>query len=195
MKKKKILSAAGLVTAGILAGSIMSVAGAANAADSTSATGTTSSTSASSTNSTTPPTFNGTGAGAEDPNFNPGGADSVRSDEKTVTGADADRLTAAAEARVSGATAFRVETDGDGAAYEVHLKKADGTLVTVKFDSAFAITAVEDGMGAGGRGGHGGFGQGGPGHGPGDNDGDGPAFNPGAAPTAPSTTSTTGSGN
>jgi hypothetical protein len=182
MKKKSILSAAGLVTAGILAGSIMSVAGAANAADNTSASGTTS-TSSSTSNATTPPTFDG--AGNKSANFNPGGADSVRSDEKTVTGADADRLTAAAEARVSGATAFRVETDGDGAAYEVHLKKADGTLVTVKFDSAFAITAVEDGMGAGGRGGHG----------PGDNDGDGPAFNPGAAPTAPSTTSTTGSGN
>jgi hypothetical protein len=187
MKKKNILGAAGLVTAGILAGSIMSVAGAANAADSTSTAGTTSSTSAT-TSTTTPPTFDGTGVGAKGANFNPGGADSVRSDEKTVTGADADRLKAAAEARVSGATAFRVETDGDGAAYEVHMKKADGTLVTVKFDSSFAITSVEDGMGAGGPGGH-------AGHGPGDNDGDGPAFTPGAAPTAPSTTGTTGSGN
>jgi len=194
MKKKNILSAAGLVTAGILAGSIMSVSGAANAADTASTSGTSSST-ATTTNSTTPPTFDGTGAGAKGANFNPGGADSVRSDEKTVTGADADRLTAAAEARVAGATAFRVETDGDGAAYEVHMKKADGTLVTVKFDSSFAITSVEDGMGAGGPGGHGGPGLGGPGHGPGHNDGDGPAFNPGAAPSSPSTSGTTGSGN
>jgi hypothetical protein len=97
--------------------------------------------------------------------FNPGGADSVRSDETAVTGSDAEKLKAAAEAKVSGATAFRVETDGDGAAYEVHLKKADGSLTTVKFDKNFNITSVEDGMGAGGP----------QGQGPhGDGDGDGP---------------------
>jgi hypothetical protein len=186
MKKKQILGAAGLVTAGILAGSIMSVAGAANAATDTTASGTTSS--SSSTATTTPPTFGGAngapaGTNGQAPaDFNPGGAASVRSDETQVTGSDADRLKAAAEARVSGATAFRVETDGDGAAYEVHMKKADGSLVTVKFDSSFNITSVEDGMGAGGPGGHGG---------PGDHDGDGPAGAPGQAPTTGSSTGTT----
>ena len=101
-----------------------------------------------------------------------------------MTGSDADKLKAAAEAKVSGATAFRIETDGDGAAYEVHLKKADGSLVTVKFDSSFNITSVEDGMGLGGPNGHGG---------PGDNDGDGP--NGATAPAAPGTAPTTGSTN
>jgi hypothetical protein len=42
---------------------------------------------------------------------------------------------------------LRVETDSGDAAYEAHMKKADGTLVTVKFDKSFTVTAVEPGMG------------------------------------------------
>jgi hypothetical protein len=176
MKTKKVLTAAGLVTAGIVAGCLVSVAGVANAADTTSTTASAST----ATTAPTAPSFggpNGAQGAASDANFNPGGADPVRSDEKAVASEVSARLIAAAEARVSGATAFRAETDGDGAAYEVHMKKADGTLVTVKFDSSFNITAVEDGMGAGGPGGHGG-----------DGDGDGPAA--GTAPATPSTTQT-----
>ena len=43
------------------------------------------------------------------------------------------------------------------------MTKADGTHVTVKFDKSFAVTAVQDGMGATGPAGPGGpMGQGGP---------------------------------
>ena len=44
---------------------------------------------------------------------------------------------------------IRIETDAGDGAYEAHLKKADGTLVTVKFDQNLAVTAVESGMGKG----------------------------------------------
>lgn len=181
MKKKTILGSAGLVVAGVLAGSIVSMAGIANAAD---AAGSVTANSSTVTTSNTPaPSFGDPAGqpaakGAPNASFDPGGADSIRPDEKTVTGSDADKLKAAAEAKVAGATAFRVETDGDGAAYEVHMKKADGSLVTVKFDKDFNVTSVEEGMGAGGHGGHG------P-HGPGDRAG-ASDFTP-AAPTAPST--------
>jgi hypothetical protein len=40
-----------------------------------------------------------------------------------------------------------VETDADGhAAYEVHMVKQDGTLVTVYVDKQFNVVGVEDGM-------------------------------------------------
>ena len=41
----------------------------------------------------------------------------------------------AALAAVPGATVIRVETDAQGSAYEVHMRKADGSLVTVKLNS------------------------------------------------------------
>ena len=37
------------------------------------------------------------------------------------------------------------ETDAEGAAYEVHLQKSDGSLVTVKLDASFTVTSVEQG--------------------------------------------------
>jgi hypothetical protein len=71
-----------------------------------------------------------------------------RHDETVLTGTDADKAKAAALATVPGATVDRVETDADGAVYEAHLTKSDGTKVTVKFDKDFTVTGVEDGMGA-----------------------------------------------
>jgi uncharacterized membrane protein YkoI len=65
--------------------------------------------------------------------------------ERALTGADAEKATAAAIAAVPGATVVRVETDADGAAYEAHVTKTDGTKATVKLDSAFAVTSVEAG--------------------------------------------------
>lgn len=65
-----------------------------------------------------------------------------------LTGADADKARAAALAAVPGATVDRVETDADGAVYEAHMTKSDGTKVTVKLDKDFKVTATEDGMGA-----------------------------------------------
>jgi hypothetical protein len=79
----------------------------------------------------------------------PGGAQPVRSDEKIVTGATAATLRAAALKAVPGASVYRIETDAGDGAHEVHMKKADGSLVTVKFDKNLKVTKVESGMGAG----------------------------------------------
>ncbi len=85
----------------------------------------------------------------------------VRPGEKAETGTDLATLKAAALKAVPGGTVYRVETDADGATYEAHMTKADGGHVTVKFGKNFAVTAVQDGMGAGGL--AGGMGHGGPG--------------------------------
>jgi hypothetical protein len=79
----------------------------------------------------------------------PGGAQPVRSDEKSVPGATAATLRAAALKAVPGATVYRIETDAGDGAYEVHMTKADGSVVTVKFDKNLTVTKVESGMGAG----------------------------------------------
>src|SRR5262245_31242290 len=62
------------------------------------------------------------------------------------TGDDLTKATAAAQGAVSGATIDRVETDADGATYEAHVTKSDGTKATVKLDANFNVTSVEDGM-------------------------------------------------
>jgi len=123
------LQTAGLITAGVLAGAVVA-GGVANAATTTPTPATSSGTSGSST-------------------FDPGGATPVRSDEEAVSSSVAAELEAAALAKVPGATVIRAETDAGDAAYEVHLRKSDGTLVTVKLDESYAVTAVEDGMGTG----------------------------------------------
>lgn len=70
----------------------------------------------------------------------PGGP---RGAEKELTGDAAAKAKAAALAKVPGATVDRVETDADqGAAYEAHLTKSDGTRVTVLMDKDFAVTSV-----------------------------------------------------
>lgn len=43
---------------------------------------------------------------------------------------------------------IRAETDSGGAAYEVHLNKADGSQVTVKFDSSLAVATTQDDFGS-----------------------------------------------
>ena len=74
-----------------------------------------------------------------------------------------DKAQAAAEEAVPDATAQRIETDAEGAAYEVHMTRSDGSIVTVKLDSNFAVTATETDEGRGGcGGGHGGRGGRGP---------------------------------
>jgi hypothetical protein len=60
----------------------------------------------------------------------------------TLTGAEA-----AANAAVPDATIVRTETDAQGATYEVHMKKADGTYVSVQLDASFTVTASESGFG------------------------------------------------
>ena len=46
-------------------------------------------------------------------------------------------------------TIIRVETDSSGAAYEAHMKKADGSFVTVKLDSDFKVVSTVSGFGGG----------------------------------------------
>lgn len=69
--------------------------------------------------------------------------------ETLLTGTDLANATAAANSAVPGATVVRAETDSAGSAFEVHMKKADGSYVTVKLDSTFTVTSVDDGFGAG----------------------------------------------
>jgi uncharacterized membrane protein YkoI len=77
------------------------------------------------------------------------------STEAPLTGDNLAKATAAAQAAVPGATVDRAESDADGATYEVHMTKSDGTKVTVELDANFAVTGTETGGSGGGRG-HGG---------------------------------------
>jgi hypothetical protein len=73
--------------------------------------------------------------------------------EVLLTGDTADKVRAAAQAAVPGATIQRVETDAEGSPYEAHIVKSDGTHVTVKVDSNYKVTNTEnDGAGFGHRG-------------------------------------------
>jgi uncharacterized membrane protein YkoI len=63
--------------------------------------------------------------------------------ETALSSAAAAKVKAAAEAKVSGGTVLRVETDVDhGSPYEAHVRKADGTEVEVLIDADFNVTAV-----------------------------------------------------
>jgi hypothetical protein len=87
-------------------------------------------------------------SGQRPANFDPskGGHVANGITETLLTGDTADKVTAAAKAAVPGATIQRVENDAEGATYEAHVQKADGSLVTVKLDASFKVTSVEDGM-------------------------------------------------
>ena len=118
----------------------------------------TGSTTATSTNGTAAATSPGQcdGTGNDSGRFGRG-MDGQRSDETALTGDTLAQAQAAALAAVgSDATVMRAETDADGnAAYEVHVRKADGTMVTVYLDESFKVVKTEEGrMGMGGR--HGG---------------------------------------
>jgi hypothetical protein len=136
MDKKRLLGASGLLVAGTLAGGLVAGSLSASAADTGTSTRTSTSTAA--------PAAGSPGSGT----FNPGGATPVRSDEKALTGSDLAKAKAAALAAVPGGSIIRAETDSGDAVYEVHMKKADGTLVTVKLDKNFTLTKVESGMGS-----------------------------------------------
>ena len=65
--------------------------------------------------------------------------------EALLTGTTADKARAAALAAVPGGTVQRVENDAEGAPYEAHMVKSDGTPVTVKMDANFKVTGIETG--------------------------------------------------
>ncbi len=66
--------------------------------------------------------------------------------EAVLTGDTATKVTAAAQAAVPGATIDRVENDAEGATYEAHVTKSDGSKVTVKINADFSVASIEDGM-------------------------------------------------
>jgi hypothetical protein len=69
-----------------------------------------------------------------------------RSDEQLLTGDTAAKVRQAALAKVPGGTIERVETDADGhAAYEAHMRKADGSRVTVYVNQSFDVISIESG--------------------------------------------------
>jgi hypothetical protein len=136
-RTKKLL-ATGAVAGGLVLG-VAGVAGAASSSTTAPSTGASSSTSAS-----------GTASAPADPATMSHGPN-----ETLLTGSTAASVKAAALAAEPGATIVRVETDSGGAAYEAHMKKADGTYVTLKFDSSFKVTSTDSGFGGGPGGGHG----------------------------------------
>jgi hypothetical protein len=87
------------------------------------------------------------GQSGEGGRFSPGQRSNP--DEKAVSSTIEAKLRAAALKAVPGGTILRIETDSGDAAYEAHMKKSDGSFVTVKFNTSYAVTAVEDGMGKG----------------------------------------------
>jgi uncharacterized membrane protein YkoI len=135
-KRKRAALTVGLLAAGVAAGAIGATAIGASA-ESTSG-----SQSAVTTSSISP------GTPKQPPNGARGSAP-VRSDEKSVSASTAATLKAAALKAVPGGTVYRIETDAGDAAYEAHMTKADGSLVTVKFDKNLKVIKVEAGMGEG----------------------------------------------
>ena len=132
-RSKRWASAAGLLAAGAISGGVLASTLSASASSNTSTAGAS--------------TMSSPAGQARTPG--PGGAQPVRPDEKSVPGTTAATLRAAALKAVPGATVYRIETDAGDGAYEVHMKKADGSLVTVKFGKNLKVTKVESGMGAG----------------------------------------------
>ncbi len=139
-RRRRMLYVGGLLAAGTLAGGILA--------------GTVSASAAGSSPSAAPsgapsgaPAGAPAGAGSGAPNAM--SAKPVRSDEKALSTDDAAKVTAAALKAVPGGAVYRVETDAGDGVYEAHMKKADGTPVTVKLNADFAVTKVESGMGQG----------------------------------------------
>jgi hypothetical protein len=129
LAKKAMLSGALLGTA-ILGGAVgASVLGTASAQTDSSS---------SSSSSTAAP------AAAPDPSQ--GGHTANGITEELLTGDAASQVTAAARGAVPDATVDRVETDAEGATYEAHMTKSDGTKVTVKVNADYSVAGVEDGM-------------------------------------------------
>ena len=88
----------------------------------------------------------GTAATATAPDPSQGGHVANGITEALLTGDTATKVTAAAQGAVSGATVDRVENDAEGATYEAHMTKSDGTKVTVKVNADFSVASVQDGM-------------------------------------------------
>ena len=131
-----------LVTGALVAGGSLGAAGIATAATS----------STSNSNSTSSSGLSGHSSAARPPAA--GGVDPATMThgpgETLLTGPNLGKATAAAKAAVPGATIVRAETDSSGAStYEVHMKKADGSYVTVELSSSFQVVKTISGFGGG----------------------------------------------
>ncbi len=136
-----------LVSGALVLGTTAGAAGIASAATSSSASSTTSGSSATSGSSSTAPAQVAPAGNQLPPNpatmtHGPG--------ETLLTGTDLQKADAAATAAEPGATIVRAETDSSGTGvYEVHMKKADGSYVTVWLNANFAVTSTGAGFGPG----------------------------------------------
>src|SRR5215216_3614378 len=82
-------------------------------------------------------------AGRPDPTTPGGHVGANGKTEQPLSAAVAAKVKAAAEAKLSGGTVERVETDVDhGSPYEAHVRKADGTELEVLVNKDFEVTAV-----------------------------------------------------
>ena len=135
----------------VLAGTLVTGAGLASAGIAAAAGGGTSSTNSAGNSNLAASTSNGSGS----TNAPPDPATMTHGPNETLlTGTDLQKADAAAQAAVPGATIIRAETDSSGASpYEVHMKKTDGTYVTVQLDSNFNVVKTVSGFGAGPAGG------------------------------------------
>ena len=120
---RKHIAALSLVAAGVAGGGVLASTVVANAADNT-------------TNSTSSTATTDSKRSAVDE------SKSQRSDEKLLTGTDAEKARVAALAKYPGATIQRVETDSDGV-YEAHIVTADGQRLIVQMDKDFAVTGTD----------------------------------------------------
>ena len=88
---------------------------------------------------TTPANVSGGGAGDENETAETEDADGQEGDA-SLTGASADKAAEAALAKTGGGTVLAVESDDDGAGYEVEIRKSDGSEAEVELDGSFAVT-------------------------------------------------------
>jgi hypothetical protein len=84
----------------------------------------------------------------------PGGGRGPGPGETLLTDGNASKVKQAALDKVPGATVIRVETDAQGSPYEAHLRKSNGTEVTVKVNDQFQATDVQSGFGGAPPGSH-----------------------------------------
>jgi hypothetical protein len=79
-----------------------------------------------------------------DPNTPGGHVGANGKTEQALSSDVAAKVKAAAEAKVSGGTVERVETDVDhGSPYEAHVRKSDGSELVVLVNKDFQVTAVD----------------------------------------------------
>jgi hypothetical protein len=141
---RKVLVGGAMAGAALVGGAVgAGLVGTANAQTSSSS----SNSSGSSGSSGTAPTAPAQGQPPQAPDWSKGGHQANGITETVLTGDNLAKADAAAEAAVPGATAQRAETDAEGATYEVHMTKADGSIVTVKLDANFNVTGTVNGMG------------------------------------------------